>query len=136
MKVDSQEDENRWRESAGSASLRGHGHPYHCNVGCYYAGSTSVTEWFSWKSFSEEMGDANVDLNLVFRWDWAPAGEYYGLAAQQRNRSMMHQRKGQFHVHTIYVDNVDEPAIRAWLEPHWKRLQEMWMPISASLVQP
>jgi hypothetical protein len=50
-------------------------HSYYCNQGNYFArefsdGSEIGGEFETWADFIEEFGDADMDFNLLFRWDW------------------------------------------------------------------
>lgn len=95
----------------------------------------------SWRKFTREFGKADVDYNLVWRWDWIvhdPEKEEHVdppvvLAPHYEHTlflQMAHQRKGTSFEVEVEVQPEDEEAVRKWLEPHWKRLQEMWAPLS------
>ena len=44
-------------------------HPFYCNEGNYYADGCG-SECASWADFIASMGDADLDMNLLFRFDW------------------------------------------------------------------
>lgn len=46
-------------------------HPYYCNEGNYF--SVGCGEHYNrWQDFIDEQGDNDLDMNLVFRFDWVP----------------------------------------------------------------
>lgn len=79
-------------------------HPYYCEQGNYYARDETIQKYGSWADFIASEGDADMDLNLVFRWDWkraegasaqrAEADEYY--RAETLELFFMGQRKGLY----------------------------------------
>ena len=52
-------------------------HPYYCNEGNFFArpGSECHSHYRRWQDFVAEQGDGDMDLNLVFRFDWEPPYE-------------------------------------------------------------
>ncbi len=114
----------QWRKTKPPGSLPATEHPYHCT------GSPEV--WENWASFEEEFGDSDLDMNLVFRWDWEPAGGYCGHESDTLVIYMMHQRKGRMVCHEVRnMQDGDEPRVRKYLGQHWSKLREMWAPISS-----
>lgn len=113
-------------------------HPYYCNDGNYYSNDTGQ-HFKSWAEFAAAEGDADLDYNLVFRWDWRE-GEDWGAtdyAGDDNYRNgllaiyIIGQRKGVFrHVH-VEVCRADEPAVIAYLQPRWKNMCELWAPLEA-----
>ena len=107
-------------------------HPYYCADGCYYTSDAKAhTTHDGWASFLKEFKDADVNLNLVWRWDWRIDEEdgSHSLAI-----FMMHQRKAQPHSHQI--ENVrpeDEPSVRAFLDKHWRTIQAIWAPLTVDV---
>lgn len=99
-------------------------HAYYCNEENYYAGSKTVGEFNSWESFLADEGDADLDYNLVFRWDWDKTEKTLKLF-------FMGQRKGLFRTAIIRGMHPDEEAsVRQYLETRWKHLSDLWAPIS------
>lgn len=50
-------------------------HPYYCNEGNYFARDADChchCHYKSWPEFVAEQGNADLDMNLVFRFDWEP----------------------------------------------------------------
>jgi hypothetical protein len=76
--------------------------------------------------FYEEFHDADVDLNLVFRWDLKEkeeSGEYYLEIFQIK------QRKGIFTpIHIACFDKKDIPLFQKYLKPHIEKLKSIWKP--------
>jgi len=109
-------------------------HAYYCNVGNFYS-NECVYPHETFKDFLDEMGDADLDYNLLFRFDIkehdkddyeegeAPDG-FYG------EFFIMQQRKGRFvvcKVKTITEDDVQ--LILAYLEPRYEYLKALWEPL-------
>lgn len=111
-------------------------HAYYCNDGNYYARDCG-SEHKSWGEFIAEEGDADLDMNLVFRWDWKEGedqglGEYTGDDYYRHARLhlyFMGQRKGAFRYSIVEVCRADEPAIIAYLQPRLDHLMSLWAPM-------
>lgn len=78
--------------------------------------------------FYSEFHDADVDMNLIFRWDVherEESGRFY------MSIFMIHQRKGIYHPIRIgYVDDADMKTIVPFMQKHWETLNSIWKPIS------
>lgn len=118
-------------------------HPYYCNEASYWKGETEmVSSYKSWGEFFDAEGDSEVDLNLVFRWDWRllDGGDYYSVEPgddPNYRDGCLHvffltQRKGIFRSATVEVCQADEPAIREWLQGRFNHLLEVWAPLVGS----
>lgn len=103
-------------------------HDYYASGQNFYSNDASL-HYNTWADFYEEFHDADVDLNLVFRWD-----------IRQREQSkrcymqiiMIVQRKGIYMpVHIDYVDEQDVPQIMEFMRPHFQKLLSIWQPLSA-----
>jgi hypothetical protein len=120
---DGQDEETAWRKAAGPDSMRGHKHAYHC---C----TNNHEYWDSWSAFLEEFDDADLDMNLVFRWDWDPAlPDWNGLEHDTLRVFIVQQRKGRICEHLVRVTADDEPSIRVFLVKHLQHLQKLWAPL-------
>lgn len=112
-------------------------HQYRCEEANYYAGDKSVSRCQSWQDFIDEYADADLDYNLVFRWDWRPNGEDWDrpLSEDPYYRDgvlylyFMGQRKGCYFSVLVDVCKADEPAVRAWLLPRLEYLRKLWAPL-------
>lgn len=116
-------------------------HPYYCSESNYYAQESVCDEHKSWASFEAANKDADMDLNLVFRWDWRE-GEDWDLGAftgdvNYRNGRLlifwMGQRKGLYRYSMVEVCRADEPAVIAFLRPRWEHMRRLWDPLSSGV---
>jgi hypothetical protein len=115
-------------------------HSYYCNEGNYYNNDCG-SEFKSWADFIDEMGNADLDYNLLFRWDWKvktddETGEEIPFNGDVNYRGeilslfYMHQRKGRFVYCLVEVCRADEPAVREFLQKHWGYVRRLWAPIA------
>lgn len=114
-------------------------HPYYCAEGNYYApGNDQPTAYFkSLADFMAEEGDADMDLNLLFRWDWREGAEWdlgnFNGDIHYRNGRLllffMGQRKGLYRWVEIEVCRADEPQVIEWLRPRFEHMLKLWAPI-------
>lgn len=104
-------------------TLRGAYHGYGFDV------NSGTTSWVSWKAFLEEYGEADVDYNLILRWDWdVYKKDEDGPAWEELNLVMAHQRRGSFEKHSIRVKKKDEPSVQAYLAKHAEVIARVWAP--------
>lgn len=96
-------------------------HPYYCSEGHY------AEEFSSWEAFLDEMGDSDMDLNLLFRWDWIHDDED-GAENDTLFLFFMQQRKGKFVVIRVAMQDTDEDSVKTFLQARWAHLTELWMP--------
>lgn len=125
-------------------------HPYYCSESNYYSNDPAM-EFPDFPSFMAEFSDADVDMNLCFRWDLASrdpndnkndSGIHYSEEEMEDikeqieehghyylNLFLIQQRKGIFK--PIYIVNFEEkdiPEFIKYLEPHISKLKELWKP--------
>lgn len=117
-------------------------HPYYCNESNYYSNECHA-KYLRWQDFFAAQGDMDLDMNLLFRWDWkAPRkdGEFeqpIEWVGDENYRDcnlqlfFVGQRKGLFRCVGIDVCRADEPAVRAWLLVRFEHLQKLWTPFQA-----
>ena len=102
-------------------------HSYYCSDHNYYNNDTNF-HFDNWEDFMCEMGDADLDYNLLFRWDVKfddERNQYY------MELFYMLQRKGAFLVYTVdLVSDDDEKSIREFLAKYWDYMAELWKPIN------
>ena len=113
-------------------------HDYYCNRGNYYAPGNDQPQchYKSWADFISAEGDADMDFNLLFRWDWYEGGfggsEFTG-DDNYRNGELqlcwIGQRKGLYRWATIEVCRADEPVVREWLQPRLNHFAALWLPL-------
>lgn len=116
-------------------------HPYYCNEGNHFAAGCG-DHFRSWLEFAESTDDQDLDMNLVFRWDWqAPrkdgdpgnpvdwhGDEYYRDSILKV--FYMGQRKGIYRWVTVEVCRADEPAVREWLQKRFDHMLKLWEPFT------
>jgi hypothetical protein len=105
-------------------------HPYYASEGNYYRNGEHYRA-SSWMGFMEEMGDADEDYNLLYRWDWrqdddAPPGTGSLLLFY------MAQRKARCFSYEVAVTAHDEVGVREWLQKKWAHLQRVWAPFGVA----
>ena len=117
-------------------------HPYYCHESNYYSNEPSM-DWETMTDFLDEFEDADIDMNLVFRWDVKPRDEYHGYEKYEPDSRgepggffaevfIMHQRKGIFAPHYIaHITEEEVPRFRSYIEKHWEVMQAMWGPLEA-----
>lgn len=118
-------------------------HPYYCNEGNYFAKLGECGQDFgSWGDFVSTEGSSDLDLNLVFRFDWVVRGDDdckrdphpdENYRADKLKLFYMGQRKGLYRYVVINVCRADEPQVREWLLVRYKHLLKLWTPISSEL---
>lgn len=120
-------------------------HPYYCNEGNYFAGPYRChAHYRSWQDFLEEQGDCDLDINLLFRWDWEDpikdiAPDYpIEWKGDENYRDcvlkmfFIAQRKGYYRWVTVEVCRADEPNVRQWLHVRFDHLLKLWEPFTQS----
>lgn len=112
-------------------------HDYYCETSNYFSNET-VARYKTWAAFAEAEGDAEMDRNLVFRWDWREGtgwdlAEYNGddyYRHAELHVFIMGQRQGKFRSCIVDVCRADEPAIIEYLKPRWENLRQLWEPFA------
>jgi hypothetical protein len=103
-------------------------HPYYASGSNYYS-NDAAGHYNTWADFYEEFHDADVDMNLVFRWDIRKSEEkskpYYMQVI------IIAQRKGIYMpIHIDSVGEQDVPQIEQFMKPHFEKLLSIWQPLS------
>lgn len=102
-------------------------HDYYCSDSNYF-GLSFETKYATFQDFYDDMGDADLDMNLVFRFDVFQNEEdntYY------MQIFIIHQRKGRFV--PFFIESVKESdfeLIKKYLEPRFKDLKNLWKPFN------
>lgn len=112
-------------------------HPYYCNEGNFYSNECGE-RYRTWAEFMASEGDSDLDMNLVFRFDWREgedwnAGEYTGDINYRNGRLLMFiigQRKGIYRYVEVSVCRADEASVIAYLSPRWELMKKLWEPLS------
>ena len=101
-------------------------HDYYASDSNYYSREVSGN-YRTWADFYEEYHNADIDMNLVYRWDIHQREEskrYY------MELFIIGQRKGIYVPILIdYVDEEDVESIISFLQPHLNKLISLWKPI-------
>jgi hypothetical protein len=112
-------------------------HSYYCNLGNYYANGCGH-QYDSFDDFLEEWGDADMDYNLLFRWDWkeyepddwtdeeVEDDDHY--SGDKLEVFWMLQRKGAYRFCEIKVNKEDEQKVIEFLKPRWEYMKSLWQP--------
>ena len=105
-------------------------HPYYC---C----GNDMSRHASWTAFFAAMGGADIDMNLVFRWDISGATDDDDKPVPDWTRAtltlhIMHQRKGRYATHEVSITRDDEPAVILYLTKHWETMRAIWAPFTAA----
>jgi len=107
-------------------------HPYYCSDSNYYSNEPTqrhetIDKFLEeWKGYIDD--ESMIDMNLIFRFDVHDWEEDGNLTA---SFFMIQQRKGVFvPIHITKYEKKDDERMIPILKMHWKKLQEIWNPIS------
>lgn len=104
-------------------------HPYYCAPNNYYSNESSET-FNTWNDFMNEWGDADEDMNMVFRWDVSLKDDEKPSNGYQMNVFYMLQRKGNFYPVTInYISEADLPQILEMITKWGEYMKKVWAPV-------
>jgi len=112
-------------------------HEYYCNTGNFFSNECSFT-CETVQEFLDLMGDSDMDMNLLFRWD-VKKHEVYDEEDENEDSPkgyyaemfFMGQRKGVFTSYQIEkITEQDVEAFVAFVEPRYKHLMSLWAPFS------
>ena len=112
-------------------------HDYYASDSNYYSNDASM-KYNTWPEFNDEFHDADVDMNLCYRWDIHEYEEdIAGAKAYYMEIFMIHQRKGIYRpIHISRVFDKDAPSIIEYMEKHWDKIKRLWSPISGVKLEP
>lgn len=118
-------------------------HPYYCSESNYFkpgnSGTETVSHYKSWGDFFEDYKEADLDMNLLFRFDWEGEnadGEKLDYLKDPYYRSgklklfFFMQRKGYHQTKIIEVCAADEPAVLQFLAERWQHMRALWEGVS------
>jgi hypothetical protein len=103
-------------------------HPYYCS-GNYYS-NEPFAKWNNWSEFYNEWHNADVDMNMVFRWDISNHDDDNLELGKYMRIIIIQQRKGilfEHHIQKLFEYGVKQ--IVDYLEKHWQNMQALWNPI-------
>lgn len=100
-------------------------HDYYCSDNNYYSNEAAL-EYETFADFYEVFHDADVDMNLIFRWDVKERDE---SKRHYLELFMMNQRKGIFRpIYVALFDEKDVELLAKYLKPHIEKLKAIWKP--------
>lgn len=108
-------------------------HAFYCAEGNYYS-TKCFDKYESWEEYEAAWKGYDIDLNLIFRWDWwkSDPSDYEEGEENKGDYITIHrvlQRKAILRSDRVYVSEADEPAIRKYLEPYAQRMKDIWEPL-------
>lgn len=110
-------------------------HDYYCSESNFYSNEPNQS-FETMTEFLDQYEDADVDMNLCFRWDIHNRSEDEDGKKAGRYRAeifIMMQRKGIFKPCQIeHVNEAEIPRFKKYLEKHWKTMLQIWTPISGN----
>lgn len=99
-------------------------HPYYASE-CNYYDSNARETYETWEDFYEEYKEADIDMNLIFRWDvFEDSGNYSMVMI------FIQQRRGIYH--PIIIDSLEESnadQIKQFLAVHIEKIKSIWKPL-------
>lgn len=119
-------------------------HTYYCNEGNYFAtgeqhrSSGLGPRFKTFADFLSGWGDADMDYNLVFRWDWVEDEDAPHKGDQNYRDGILKlfiigQRKGLYNWIEVEVCRADEPAVLEYLTPRLTHLMGLWSPMVSAM---
>ena len=106
-------------------------HPYYCNEGNFFDNGCHQ-DYGSWGGFLSDCDDADLDMNLLFRWDWLQGEAENDIPEGSADLLLfyMGQRKALCRSVRVRVLQSQEAEICAWLKIRWDHLRLLWEPLS------
>lgn len=117
-------------------------HDYYCSEGNYLKPrdyphdefeSVDALLGISEDIFGEGFGDADMGMNLVFRWDWRTDED---TGEERIAIFLVFQRKGFYRSIGAPISSdpekrdSEEKALYDWLRPRWEYMRSLWEPFS------
>ena len=105
-------------------------HPYYCSTSNYFSNEASLS-YKTMGHFLDEFEDADIDMNLMFRFDIHPPEPEEGKKFFTAEIFLIQQRKGIFTPVTIdQFKDEDADRFKAYALRHWEYMNKIWTPIS------
>lgn len=103
-------------------------HPYYCEESNYFRSNNLKQIYKSFKEFIERMNDADLDMNLLFRWDWHEENSCEDSNYRNGELSLffMAQRKGHHFCRVVSVCRNDESDVVEYLKVRKLHLNKLW----------
>lgn len=112
--------------------LKDYNHPYYCEVSNFYSNKANK-HYGTVSQFLAEFRDADVDMNLCFRWDIREKYEDEEekiVIGFRLDLFLILQRKGIFM--PVCIDQITESDLRAleeYLQNHLETMRKNWSPL-------
>lgn len=107
-------------------------HPYYCCDVNYYSNKAAQRNE-TFEEFLDEWSGADLDYNLLFRWDVIENDEDEKENTYFFKAFFILQRKGIFMpVHVDVIEEKDVPSLLEFLKPYQCKMQKIWEPLSLS----
>lgn len=98
-------------------------HDYYASENNFYSNDAKGV-FDNWDAFYREFGEADIDMNLVYRWDISEGKRGYYMQV-----FIIQQRKG---IYTpVFINSIEEKdviQIIAFLKPHLEKIKAIWSP--------
>lgn len=111
------------------AELAAANHPYYCHTSNYYS-NDAVMHFTTMTEFLDTFEDADIDMNLCFRWDIYGPDEETSRKQYRAEVFLMLQRKGIFK--PCVISSIEEHEVErfeSYLKVHAEVLKDIWRPI-------
>lgn len=107
-------------------------HPYYCSESNYYSNEASQ-RYETATEFLDDFESADVDMNLVFRWDVNPNGKTGADAGRYcAEIFMMLQRKGIFKpIYIAHINEAEAERLEQYLAKHFETIKALWAPFDS-----
>lgn len=103
-------------------------HDYYCSESNFYSNDASLS-YETFKEFLDEFEDADVDMNLVFRWDLKKYDDSDISKGYYMEIYQMKQRKGIFTpIEIVKFEEDDIEGFVKYIKPHIDKLKNIWKP--------
>ena len=104
-------------------------HPYYCSGSNYYSNEASQ-RYETATEFLDDWEEADVDMNLVFRWDIMPRGENGADSGRYcAEIFIMMQRKGIFKpIGIAHINEAEAVRLEKYLAKHLETIKALWAP--------
>lgn len=109
-------------------------HPFYCAEQNYFTNTECGQHFQDIESFLEEESDSDLDMNLVFRWDWLPnIPDNWDDGPFPKDGIfkvfIIGQRKGIYRWVTVDVSYEDENKVIKYLQPRLEHIKTLWAPL-------
>ncbi len=108
-------------------------HDYYASDSNYYSNDAG-TEWNSFDEFYAEYINADIDMNLIYRWDIKIRDKedvVNGASKYYMELFIIKQRKGIYAPQFIHsISEKDFDKIKELLQPHLDKLAKNWIPFT------